>query len=733
MFITVAVGGSALYAVNQRYKRTQRRRRRLATFLQEPTEIMPKPAQKRTVNTFFGDQGQKKQAGFQTLTKTIVEQIKTKFQHQRQDNSVSPSNKAIAVADTSEKHLDAQDINQQIVTFSAALGLGIAGIVISPALGMAGLLLTGAGVTRWYFTEAGKSLFEERKVRISLLDSILWGTCLVTGHFMMAAWGCLVISASRKILAKTEDDSRASLTNVFGEQPRSLWILVDDVEVEIPFEKLMHGNIIVVNSGETIPIDGTIVNGVASIDQHKLTGESQPLEIGCGDPVFASTLVLSGKIHIKVEQTGEETVAAQIGEVLNNTADFRASIQSRGEAIADKTAVPMLLSSLCALPFLGINCAVGILNANFGYNMRVLAPISILKFLNLTSEQGILIKDGRSLELLNQVDTVVFDKTGTLTEEIPSIRQIYACDGVAKDEVLKYAAAAEYKQQHPIARAILEEAQSEQIRVPQVDSTEYKLGYGLMAKLGERLIRVGSSRFMGVENICIPQLIQEAEASAHEQGHTLVLVAMDDRLIGALELCPTVRAEAKSVIDGLRSRGIQSTYIISGDHHAPTRRLAEDLGIDHYFANTLPEDKANLIEGLQKVGKVVCYIGDGINDSIALKKANVSISLSGASTIATDTAQIILMDVHLMKLCQLLDIAKSYEKSMKTAMVATVVPGVLCLASVFWLHFGILQSIILNQTALAIGIANLMRPAKKMSTNDLMLEVGNQLHHADVA
>ena len=149
----------------------------------------------------------------------------------------------------------------------------------------------------------------------------------------------------------------------------------------------------------------------------------------------------------------------------------------------------------------------------------------------------------------------------------------------------------------------------------------------------------------------------------------------------------------------------------------PTRKLAEELGIDHYFANTLPEDKASLIEELQKEGKFVCYVGDGINDSIALKKANVSVSLRGASTIAIDTAQIVLMDESLIQFCQLLDIARSYDKTMKTTMFTTRVPGILCITGALLLHFGVAQSIFLNQTALAVGMTNLMLPAKSGQRN----------------
>ena len=358
---------------------------------------------------------------------------------------------------------------------------------------------------------------------------------------------------------------------MFRQQPNNVWVLVEGVEVEIPFEQLKVGDTVVVDAGGLIPADGTITDGMASINQHLLTGESQPAEKGVGDPVFASTVVMSGRIYIQVEKAGEESIVAQIGQILNNTADLKSAMQLRTEVMADKTVLPTLAVSGLSLPFIGPNGAAAILNAHFKYKMGIVAPVGILNYLNLMSQNHILIKDGRTLDLLNQVDTVVFDKTGTLTEEQPYVGNIYTCSEYDENAVLTYAAAAEHKQTHPIARAIQKEAE----------------------------------------------------------------------------------------------------------------------------------------------GKFVCYVGDGINDAIALKKSQVSVSMRGASTVATDTAQIVLMDGSLNQLVRLFDIAREFKANMNVGFMTLLVPTIVGIAGAVFLHFGLAHTIILGYGGLTVGVLNGMRPMLK--------------------
>ncbi|RKZ79825.1 MAG: heavy metal translocating P-type ATPase [Candidatus Parabeggiatoa sp. nov. 1] len=605
--------------------------------------------------------------------------------------------------------------NQDFIISSVSLGLSTVGALVYPPLIIASIAGM-AYITRPIWQKGYRSLFKKRQVDIAVIDSIALPAIFLTGHYFIAAVAYWLYAISQKLLLKTEDQSVKSLISIFGEQPNFVWVLKDDVEIEMPFDALKVGDIIVVNAGEAIPIDGIITDGIASIDQHTLTGESQPAEKGVGDKVFASTVVLSGRINIQVEQAGKDTVAAKIGDILISTIEFKTAIQSRGQEIADKSALPTIVVSGLALPVAGVSGALAVLGSCMGDNVRITSPLSVLNFLKIASEQSILIKDGRALELLSKVDTVVFDKTGTLTQEQPHVGKIYTLPDIEENELLMYAAAAEYKQAHPVAKAIIQAANERELSLPDIDEAKYDIGYGIKVSIENQLIRVGSVRFMEMEEIVILEEIKNMMSDCHDSGHSLVMVAINNQLAGAIELHATIRPEAKSIIKNLHQRNL-STYIISGDHEKPTQRLAKELGIDNYFADTLPENKANLIEQLIDAGKVVCFVGDGINDSIALKKAHVSISLKGASTIATDTAQIILMDESLKHLCQVFDIASDLNTNLNTGLVTTIVPGLVTISSVFLIHMGIVGSIVVFNVGLLAGVTNSMWPLVEHNKN----------------
>jgi Cu2+-exporting ATPase len=601
-----------------------------------------------------------------------------------------------------------QRINHRLYLASVALGLASVGTLGWPSLSLISLI--PVPYLSWpIWRDAYRSLFKEHRLRVSVLDVTFITIGVYTANYFALALAGFLYHVSRKLLIKTEDRSRASLINVFGHQPRFVWVQTDGVEVEIPLKDVRTGDMVVVHAGETVPVDGAIAAGVASIDQHLLTGESQPAEKGVGDQVFASTVVLSGTILVQAERSGDETVVAQIGEILRHTADFKTSIQSRGEAMADKATPPFLALGALALPWLGPVGAGSVLGASFGYHLRILAPIGMLNFLTLASRHGILVKDGRSLELLHRVDTVVFDKTGTLTLEQPQVGAIYGCNGWDENEILQYAAVAECKQTHPIAKAILQEAATRQVYAPLSGEVHYEVGYGIKVYADQEMIRVGSFRYMAMEGIAIPDTVKALQVESDAQGLSLVYVAIDDHLGGVIALHATVRPEAKRIVEALHERHL-SVVIISGDRQQVTRNLADALGVDRHYAETLPEDKARLIEQLQHEGHTVCFVGDGINDAIALKQANTSISLRGASTAATDTAQVILMDQSLNQLCKAFDIAKDFDANMRLGFAMTIIPGLIGLSGAFLLHFGLVAPILLNNTGLAIGLGNAMLP-----------------------
>jgi Cu2+-exporting ATPase len=598
-----------------------------------------------------------------------------------------------------------------MMSASIALTLSIAGFFYLPLgpLSLPFIIYAGKDIYKKAF-----QLIKQGKVNVNTLMAITIIGVITMGHFFIASLIAFLIGLALQLTAQMAQTSKKQLFDVFEQHTDFVWIMVDSVEVRIPFNKLQVGDFVVVHAGEIIPADGTVAEGMASVDQHILTGEARPIERGPGDEVFASTVILSGKIHVKVEKTGQESTVAKITHILNHTVDFKSTIQLRAEAFSEHLVKPALVAGSFALPMLGFSSALAVLNAHPKNKIMILAPISIMNHLNLASKQGILIKDGRSLELLNQVDTIIFDKTGTLTEEQPHIGTIHCCSHYNENDILIYAAAAEYKQNHPLAKAILQEVENRQLNVPLIDDSEYKIGYGLIVDVAGQTIHVGSTRFMEVVGMTIPDSLKQQQQISHDEGYTLIMVAVDKHVVGAIELLPTVRPEAKTVIRRLKQRGhIKTTYIISGDHETPTRKLAQELGIDHYFAETLPENKAEIIGQLQQQGHFICYVGDGINDSIALKKSQVSVSLRGASTIATDTAQIVLMDKGLNHLNLLFELADDFNANMNTTFALLLIPAILGVSGAFLLGFGIAKTVALNMTGLTFGIGNVMMPLLK--------------------
>ena len=253
------------------------------------------------------------------------------------------------------------------------------------------------------------------------------------------------------------------------------------------------------------------------------------------------------------------------------------------------------------------------------------------------------------------------------------------------------------------------------LELPPTDDTQYKVGYGITVGVGGHTVRVGSKRFMDLEGVEITPEVAVALEQSHREGHTMVMVSVDGRLGGALELHAAVRPEVRQIVQGLRDRGIKHIAIISGDHEAPTRRLAESLGMDRYFAQVLPADKADHVISLQKEGRKVCFVGDGINDSIALKQANVSISLRGASSIATDTAHIVFLEEGLSKLCDLRDISRDLDHNVRRSWRLILAPNIACIAGGFTMGFGIMASVVTNNVAALAALGNGMLPLRKIA------------------
>lgn len=561
---------------------------------------------------------------------------------------------------------------------------------------------------RSLFREGWRAVVHDGKPTTATVDSVFLAvTLLLRQYFLnvvLYGFFCLINWLARR----AEDQSRQKLIEVFADQPRRVWIEVDGVDVEIPFEDLEPGHVLAVSAGDLIPVDGVVLSGTASVDQQLLTGESRLVEKASGDEVMASTIVIAGRICIRSTQAGADTLAAQIGAVLDENDNYLASMEARGMQLANNAAPYALTAGGGALALRGVTSSMGAMLTDFGASMRVFGPVSALRHLESASQGGFFVKDGRALELLLGVDTVVFDKTGTLTAGQPEVAEVVTFGAFAEDTILSLAATVERRVTHPIALAIVDEARARGIPIDTVDRTHYELGFGIKVQLQEGMVHIGSRRFMEMEGITQESGLHVLEQQEHNMGHTVVYVALNEKTVGAIRLRPTLRPHVVEVIAALR-RYAPTMMIMSGDHEAPTRHLAETLEFDEYFAATLPHQKGEIIEQIQAQGRSVCFIGDGVNDGLALKKAHVSISFHDASDIATDCAQIVMTGDDLRSLPSLFELSRSLDRNMSTSYNITLAGSAANLVGIFVLGMGLTSAAMIGSAVKLAGLANSMR------------------------
>lgn len=605
--------------------------------------------------------------------------------------------------------IEEPEIDHYLKVTAVAVGTSVAAMFYPPAGLAAVSLLTYLAVP--LFKSAAIATFVEVKPRSCHVEAIVYAASMASGYYVLTSLCSGVYFFGSKLRVKTQMRSTHRLQNLFGENPRQVWLNYDDVEVEVPFSSLQVGDTIVLQAGEFVPIDGTVVRGIGTVDQRTLTGESMPVEKGSGDTVFASTSLLSGKLYVRVEKTGAATTAASIQRILNGTANYTDDVEQEASRFANRMAGPTLLAGGATMLFMGPMSGIAVIGSDQSELNRISGPLGMLNYLELSSQRGILIKDGRCLEILKTVDTVVFDKTGTLTQDQPQIGYIHCFGDISENEVLRLAAAAEAKQSHPIAAAILAEAQQRGINIPPLDEALYEIGYGLKVEIDHHQVHVGSARYMYNEHIQIADRphLDAVRAHCDQHGFSLVYIARDGALVGVLELHATLRPEARAVVEQLQERGLE-LIIVSGDNEQPTRLLAAQVGIQRYHANVLPDEKAKVIQQLRAEGKSICFVGDGINDAVALKTANVGVSIHGASDAALDTAGVILMDRTLNELGTLFQFADDIARTRRHGYYATMIPTGIGVVGVLGFGFGLPAALMLYSVGGLAAVGTAMWP-----------------------
>ncbi|MFI3177832.1 MAG: heavy metal translocating P-type ATPase [Eubacteriales bacterium] len=503
------------------------------------------------------------------------------------------------------------------------------------------------------FLRMGLRALRRGRLSVEVLDATAVGVSLYGKSYKTASSTMFLLQLSELLLEYSNLRAKNALAQSLSITVDKVWLVQGDSEVEIKMADLVVGDVIKVRTGSMMPIDGTIVGGDALMNEATMTGEPLPVHKTVDGTVFAGTVVEDGEITVRVNNLNNESRIAKILELIDNGEQAKAQMQGKAERIADGI-VPISLGLFLGTWLFTRNFAraASVLMVDFSCAIKLTTPITIISALKECVNHEVLVKGGKYLEVLSQVDTVVFDKTGTLTNAVPKVSKVIVMkDGYTEDKVLRIAACMEEHFPHSVASAIVETAKSRELVHPEDHGkVEYIVAHGIASSYkGQRSI-IGSKHFI-FEDEQIPYP-KEKEVWMNEEigSDSAVYLALDNELIGVVCVNDPPREDAKEAISLLRKEGIKDVIMITGDSEGNARHTSELLGIDHYYAAVLPDGKAELIEQLKAEGKTVLMVGDGINDAPALSRADVSLTMNGSSDIAREVADIAVLSDDLTKI-----------------------------------------------------------------------------------
>lgn len=506
----------------------------------------------------------------------------------------------------------------------------------------------------------------ESRLNIDVLDTLAISASVLQGNPLA---GCIVtwlIKLGDWIRDLTAAGSRRAISDLLEFQTKSAWIIVDGAVVSIPAAELTAGDLVVVYPGEMIPVDGEIIEGHATIDQKTITGEGLPVSRGKGEAAFAATVIREGQITIRALRVGSDTTAGQIVHLVESAPIGDTRIQNHAERFADRLVTPTLGLAVGTAALTGdFNRFLSLVIVDYGTGIRVAAPTSVLSSMTHAARAGIIIKSGGHMERLAGIDTVVFDKTGTLTHGTPAVIDVISYQNhITPNHLLGLAAAAETRLTHPVAQALRDRARELAVNVPPCDETTYRLGLGVEGQVNGYYMHVGNSRFMRESDIRIDMSASDRSA-LDEKGYSCLYIAVDGQLAGLVPYSDEIRAESKPVIQKLHALGIKDTIMLTGDNAVVARAVCRDIGLTRHFADMLPADKADIIQQLQREGRRVAMVGDGINDSPALSFADVGIAMKHGAEVTHESADIILMEDSLWRLVKAVEISQGAVRLIK--------------------------------------------------------------------
>ena len=481
-----------------------------------------------------------------------------------------------------------------------------------------------------------------RKIEVPVLDATAIGVSVARGDFSTAGSVMFLLGIGEILEEWTHKKSVDDLARTMSLNVSKVWLKTEDQEVLVPASKIKAGDRIVIRMGTVIPFDGDIVDGEAMINQASLTGESVSVRKTVGSYAYAGTVVEEGEITVGVKQVSGNSRFDKIVTMIEESEKLKSGVESKAEHLADRL-VPYSLGGT-ALTYLltrNVTKALSILMVDFSCALKLSMPISVLSAIREANLYNITVKGGKYLEAVAEADTIVFDKTGTLTKATPTVVDVVPFDGRTPDELLRIAACLEEHFPHSMAKAVVNAAKEKNLDHEEMHSkVEYVVAHGISTTIDDRNVIIGSSHFVFEDEKCtIPEGKQELFDSLPEEYSHLYL-AIENQLAGVICIEDPLREEAKTVVAELKKTGFGKIVMMTGDSDRTASAIAKRVGVDEYYSEVLPEDKAAFVEKEKAAGRKVIMIGDGINDSPALSAADVGIAISNGAEIAREIADI---------------------------------------------------------------------------------------------
>ena len=514
-----------------------------------------------------------------------------------------------------------------------------------------------------YIWKGIKTLME-RKLEVPVLDATAIGVSILRNDFDTAGSVMFLLGIGELLEEWTHKKSVDDLARTMSLNVGKVWLKTEDQSVLVPSSKIKAGDQVVVHMGNVIPFDGEVVDGEAMINQASLTGESVAVRRTIGNYVYAGTVVEEGEVTIDVKAVGGSSRYEKIAAMIEDSEKLKSGLESRAEHLADKL-VPYSLGGTALTWLLTRNTtkALSILMVDFSCALKLAMPISVLSAIREAGMYKITVKGGKYLEAVAEADTIVFDKTGTLTKAKPTVAKVVSFNEMNEDELLRIAACLEEHFPHSMAKAVVSAAKAKHLDHEEMHSkVEYIVAHGISTQIEGKKAVIGSYHFVFEdEKVIIPDGKKEQFDNLPEE-YSHLYMAIEGKLAAVICIEDPLREEAAEVIKELREAGLSKIVMMTGDSERTAKAIAKRVGVDEYYAEVLPEDKASFCDKEKAAGRKVIMIGDGINDSPALSAANVGIAISDGAELAREIADITVGADNLRELVTLKKISNGLIK-----------------------------------------------------------------------